>query len=261
MSEKPFAALRYDAMVVVGGWVPDLLLPRAEPGHIGSIDVDLALDVTKLSNGRYAEMPKLLLDTGRYRIGSKAFQVVADVDLGDGEPAVAVEVEFLASSDVKLQKNRPKLVEEFRVLRFPACAVAFQDPTDLEIHGPMISGAANRVRLLVSSLSDFVIMKAHAIAGRDKPKDVYDLCFCLDRYPEGLEALAEDWRLRRGDPLVHGAVRILGDKFASVEHFGPQQLAVFYSDATADERAMHARRAYELVQELLRMLSETRRAP
>jgi hypothetical protein len=33
-----------DAIVVVGGWVPDLLMPNAVPEHIGSIDVDLALD-------------------------------------------------------------------------------------------------------------------------------------------------------------------------------------------------------------------------
>ena len=32
-----------DAIVIVGGWVPDLLLPHAEPEHIGSVDVDLAL--------------------------------------------------------------------------------------------------------------------------------------------------------------------------------------------------------------------------
>ena len=47
----------------------------------------------------------------------------------------------------------------------------------------MISGATNTVRLQVASLPDFIIMKAHALAGRDKPKDVYDLCYCLDEYP------------------------------------------------------------------------------
>ena len=47
----------------------------------------------------------------------------------------------------------------------------------------MISGAGNRVRLLVASLPDFVVMKAHSIGGRDKPKDVYDLCFFLASYP------------------------------------------------------------------------------
>src|SRR5262245_37444235 len=40
-----------DCMVVVGGWVPDLLVPEAERKHIGSIDVDLALDAEKLKDG------------------------------------------------------------------------------------------------------------------------------------------------------------------------------------------------------------------
>lgn len=91
-----------DAIVVVGGWVPDLLLPAAVPEHIGSIDVDLALDAAKLGDGRYAELLKVLLDTGRYAQGEKDFQLVTIVDLGDGEAPVRVEVEFLAPADVKL---------------------------------------------------------------------------------------------------------------------------------------------------------------
>ena len=85
-----------DCLVVVGGWTPDLLLPDAGEPHIGSIDVDLALDATKLDKGRYAELLKLLLDTKRYRKGAKDFQLVVDVDLKDGEMPVQVDVEFLA---------------------------------------------------------------------------------------------------------------------------------------------------------------------
>ena len=43
-----------DCLVVVGGWTPDLLLPDADEPHVGSIDVDLALDAAKLNDGRYA---------------------------------------------------------------------------------------------------------------------------------------------------------------------------------------------------------------
>ena len=179
-----------DAMVVVGGWVPDLLFPTADPKHVGSIDVDLALDAVKLGDGRYAELLKLLLDTGRYDKGDKDFQLVTTVDLGDGEVPVRVEVEFLASSDVKLKKNHPKLVEGFRVLAFPACAAAFEQPESIEFEGQMISGATNTVRLQVASLPDFIIMKAHALAGRDKPKDVYDLCYCLDEYPDAIAVVS-----------------------------------------------------------------------
>jgi hypothetical protein len=37
-------------------------------------------------------------------------------------------------------------------------------------------------------------MKAHAVGGRDKPKDVYDLCYCLDEYPDAIAIVARDWR-------------------------------------------------------------------
>jgi hypothetical protein len=244
----------HDSMVVVGGWVPDLLIPGEEPQHIGSIDVDIALDAEKLNDGRYAELVNLLLDTRRYRKGGKAFQLVTEVAMDDGEPPVAVDLEFLASSDIKLRKNQPKLVDDFRVLQFPACAAAFESPIDTEIKGQMISGAENSVRLRVAALSDFIVMKAHAIRGRDKPKDVYDLCYCLDAYPGGIESLAADWRRRKGTPLVDLAVEILREKFKTVEHYGPRQLAIFHDARDADDGPMHARRAYELVQKLLRLL-------
>ena len=244
----------HDAIVVVGGWVPDLLLPAADPAHVGSIDVDLALDAGKLSGGRYAELVKLLLETRRYRQGEKAFQLVIDIDLKDGEPPVQVEVELLASSNMSLEKHHPKLVENFRVLQFPAFAAAFYAPVDTKIVGSMASGASNTVHLMVASLSALIVMKAHAVNGRDKPKDVYDLCYCLDQYPGGLATLAADWQARRGDPLVDGAIRILRDKFTTVDAYGPQQLAVFHDPLDDDERAAYARRAFELVQALLRLL-------
>jgi hypothetical protein len=180
--------------------------------------------------------------------------LVSTVDLGDGDPSVRVEVEFLASDDVVLKKNRPKLIEGFRVLRFPAFAAAFVSPVSIAFSGPMISGTANTVHLRVASLQDFLIMKAHAIGGRDKPKDVYDLCYCLDQFPSAIEVVAANWRAKQDDVLVAGAVAILKEKFQSVNHYGPQQLAVFHSGGSPDEGEMHARRAYELVQKLLSLL-------
>jgi predicted nucleotidyltransferase component of viral defense system len=179
---------------------------------------------------------------------------VTTVDLHDGEVVLKVEVEFLAPADVKLKKNHPKLVEGFRVLQFPACAAAFGHPESIELEGLMISGAPNTVRLQVASLPDFIIMKAHALEGRDKPKDVYDLCYCLDEYPDATLVVAADWRSRHEDSLVRGAIGILREKFETVDHYGPQQLAIFHDSTDDDERAMYARRAFELVQKLLSRL-------
>jgi hypothetical protein len=161
-----------DAIVVVGGWVPDLIVPAPQTEHVGSIDVDLALDAQKLADGRYAELLRLLFDTGRYGRGEKTFQLVT----------------------------------------------------------------------------------AHAINGRDKPKDVYDLCFCLDEFPNAINVVADDWRSRPEDALVVQAIRILHEKCSSVDHYGPRRLALFHDSSDPDERAMQSRRAFELVQKLLSLL-------
>jgi len=97
-------------------------------------------------------------------------------------------------------------------------------------------------------------MKAHALAGRDKPKDGYDFCYCLEHFPGGREKLATAWRDRRKEKHVVTAIAILREKFESVSAFGPQQLVEFHNSSNPEEQAMQARRAYELVREFLNMI-------
>ena len=49
--------------------------------------------------------------------------------------------------------------------------------------------------------------------------------------------MAGNWRSRRDDPLIGAAIDILGEKFKTVDHYGPQQLAIFYDAANDDEIA------------------------
>ena len=85
--------------------MPDLLLTGTEEPHVGSIDVDLALDAARLQGGRYAELIRLLLQTRRYRQGGKTFQLLIDVDLGDGGRPLQVPVEFLSPKGVRLKRT------------------------------------------------------------------------------------------------------------------------------------------------------------
>jgi hypothetical protein len=216
--------------------------------------VDLALDAARLNEGRYAELLKLLLETRRYRKGEKEFQFVVEVDLKDGEKPVQVEVEFLVPKEVKLNKNKPKLLPDFRVLQADGCGAAFHAPVEQSISGRNVRGARNTVRLRVASLADFLVMKAHAIAGRDKPKDSYDLCYCLEHFPAGMVKLAADWKERVVEKDVAQALKLLREKFATVESFGPQQVVEFHNSWSSEEQEMHARRAYELVQRFLELI-------
>lgn len=51
-----------DKLAVVGGWVPELTFPHE--GHVGSLDVDLALDPRKLKSLAYESIRKKLVDSG-----------------------------------------------------------------------------------------------------------------------------------------------------------------------------------------------------
>ncbi len=244
-----------DCMVVIGGWVPDLLLPNVQERHVGSIDVDIALDAAKLNDGRYAALLKLLLATKRYKSGDKEFQWVVDVDLQDDQPPVRVPVEFLAPKEVRLKKNRPKLIPGFRVLRTDACRVAFHAPKEMAVSGKTaLRGAKNTVYLRIASLSDFLVMKAHALRGREKPKDSYDICYVLDHAPGGIEAFARDWRDRLAEKDVREAIEILGMKFEDVESYGPKQLVEFHDAMDVETQLMQARRAFEVVQKFLKKI-------
>ena len=243
-----------DCIVLVGGWIPDLLIPESEEPHVGSIDVDFALDAAKLNSKRYAELLNLLLDTRRYRRGEKDFQLVVDVDLGDGEPAVQVQVEFMAPTGVNMKKHKPRLVPGFRVLQTDGCGVAFNAPVEKEIKGKDVLGAENTVRMEVVSMSDFLVMKSLAIGGRDKPKDSYDLCYCLDHSPNGFSSVAADWKSRLKDSNVSKAVSILEEKFSTVDSFGPSRVVEFHNSSAPEERDRQARRAFELVSRFLELI-------
>jgi hypothetical protein len=216
---------------------------------VGSIDVDLALDAEKLDDGRYADLLGLLLGTKRYRQGPKPFQLHTVVDLKDGQKPVIVEVDFLAARELRLRGRQR--IKKFRVQQADGCAAAFRAPEQIAVSGAMIDGVNNTVQVRVASLPDFLVMKCHALAGRDKPKDAYDIVYCLDHVSGGPEAIASVWRTIARQPDVIAATRILREKFASVDSFGPQRAATFRNTANEQEQAMAARRAYELVQSFL----------
>ena len=245
-----------DCFVIVGGWIPELLIPQNEETHVGSIDVDIALNIKRLNDGRYADLLKSLLNTKRYRQSEQPFRLVAEVDLEDGGPPIQVDIDFLKPPHPRTQKNNPKLTRGFRPLDATGCQAAFENPQRIDISGRMIKGQCNKVTHAVSSIADFLIMKSYALANRDKPKDAYDICYCLDYYPDGIGELALNWRRRKENKDVSNSIKILEEKFSAVDAYGPQQVVEFHNSPHPEERDAQARRAYELVQEFLRQVQQ-----
>ena len=222
-----------ECVVVVGGWVPDLLLRDTTEQHVKSIDVDLALDAAKLTDGRYAGLLTLLVDSRRYERSEKPFQLFINVDLGDGQKSIRVDVDFLAPVEFKLRAQRPKMIEGFRVQQADGCGTAFRAPEAIIVEGRMVNGALNSVELRVAALPDFLVMKCYALRGRDKPKDAYDICFCLDQVADGGAAIAAVWTAQKQDKVVVEALGVLRSKFRTADDYGPRQVVEFHQSADA----------------------------
>lgn len=163
-------------VVVVGGWVPELLLANPEAPHTGSIDIDLALDHRRLREEGYRTIRDLLLGVG-YRQGSQPSIFLRDVPTG--EASVIVEVHLLSGEYGGTGRRR-------RHQKMPGIQAR-------KARG----GEKDSVVVLVASIVPFLVMKGMALADRLKERAL----LCRDAF-ERVGAMLERVR-RTGRNLYH----------------------------------------------------------
>jgi len=242
-----------DDIVVVGGWVPQLILPAGPVHHVGSIDVDLALNHRTLRDAGYATIQALLLRRGYEQDPRQPFIFHRTVVV-NGNP-IKVEVDLLAGEyEGTGRKHRTQPVHEGRARKARGCDLAFDLYIETEIEGELPQGGKDQARIRVSSVVAFLVMKGMALNDRLKEKDAWDICFTVTNYPGGLDVLAEEFRPHLGNRLVQEGMRKIAEKFASPDHMGPKFVADFEDIQDQDARAIRTRDAYERVNHLLSML-------
>ena len=217
--------------VVVGGAVPWLLLDNDAMRHVGTVDVDLGLDAEALGDGDYARLVDVLKEHGYAQDEARReFQLVRRVPAPDGGPPIDVVVDFLMPEGVEIAKNRPPLIDGFRVIRASGAGLALQSYETVEIRGEMPGGATNRVKIAVASIPALLAMKGFALDGRYKQKDAYDVYYCVRNFPGGADALAEACRpfLKHEDAAGYEHIN---SKFESVNSLGPSCVRRFVEES------------------------------
>jgi len=232
-------------IVVVGGWVPEILFGKKGAPHVGSIDVDLALDHKKLRDEGYRTIRELLLNRG-YREGDQPFVFERTVDVRGTE--VVVGVDFLAGEyEGTGKKHRHQKIEEqgIRPRKARGCDIVFEDPKEETIEGELPGGGKDSVKVRVASIVPFLVMKGMAIEDRLKEKDFWDIYYCIKNYPGGVDALAQEFEPHMRHALVKEGLGKIAKKFASEKHVGPKSVADFEELEDAEEREILERDAYE----------------
>ena len=242
-----------DDIVVVGGWVPHLILPTGTAPHVGSIDVDLAVNHRNLREAGYATIQALLSRRGYEQDPRQPFIYHRTVVVNGN--AIKVEVDFLAGEyEGSGAKHRTQPVHEGRARKARGCDLAFDLYVETNIEGELPEGGREQARIRVSSAVAFLVMKGMALHDRLKEKDAWDIYFTLIHYPGDLDALAQEIRPHLHHGLVQEGLRKIAEKFTSPDHMGPRFVADFEDIQDRDERAIRMRDAYERVSHLLRDL-------
>lgn len=241
----------HDNTVLVGGWVPELLFPSAEPKHVGSLDVDLALDHRKLTDAGYATIRELLLGCG-YEQDPQRQPFIFQRRVPAGGRDIVVEVDLLAGEYGGTgRSHRTQNVQGVRPRKARGCDLALDMAVEVQLTGTLPSGAEDTATIRVASLVPFFVMKGMALDGRLKEKDPYDLYFCVKQYPGSIDGLASEFRPHITHGLVQEGLRKIAGKFESTRAYGPTAVADFLEITDEEERELIRRDAYEQINALL----------
>jgi len=217
---------------VVGGAVPWLLLDNEEMPHVGTLDVDLSLDAEALGDGEYTVLVEALMGHGyQQREQLRRFQLVRAVPASDDGGPINIIIDFLMPRHAAIIKNVPPIISEFAVQRADGADLALKFYQMVAIDGSMPAGGTNQVEVAICSIPALLAMKGHALNGRHKQKDSYDIYYCVRNYPDGVEALAEACRPLLAHENGLRGYRHIEQKFRNSGDYGPTCVRQFVQES------------------------------
>ncbi len=105
----------------------------------------------------------------------------------------------------------------------------------------------------VVAVVPYFIMKTAAL-GRGKAKDAYDIYFLIKHYHGGIKELASEFSEVRDKHIVKEMKDKLFEKFKTIEHAGPRDVADFMEIEEEEDRQIMLRDATEQVLALLEQI-------
>jgi len=227
---------------IVGGLVPSLIihssLGATDEPHVGTLDLDLGLQVTVLDRSQYQAIANRLRGAGfendRNDAGNPTRQRWVHSD--------GLTVDFLippASPESKAGSLQD-LESDFAAVITLGLDLAFQDYLELELVGNLPTGEEVSRPIWVCGPGAFLILKALAFRDRAEPKDAYDLHYVLLHWAGGIDEIVERICGLADSPQIETAIDFLKADFATIDSVGPGSIDRFVSGDTAENEDFRA---------------------
>src|SRR3989304_6386442 len=243
-----------DNIVIIGGWSPTFLLPQSSEPHIGSLDIDVALNFSRIPDDTYRTILETFLKRGYVQDKQQPFRFFRTVKV-EGRESIIVEIDLMAGEYGGTGKgHRTQKVQDVCARKARGCDLAFDSTVTVTIEGALPDGGRDRESFKVAGIVPFLVMKGMVMNERMKEKDAYDIYYCVEHFPGGVESLALEFNSFRKNKLLLEGLGKIRTKFASVEHIGPRWVADFLEVTEKEDRNIIVRRAYEKLNEILDLL-------
>jgi hypothetical protein len=229
-----------DDIVIVGGLVPSLIVDQATlrqdvDAHVGTMDLDVALQLALLDEGRYRKFTEGLRDAG-----------FAMDKNDDGNPtrqrwtitgSGTVTVDFLIPPS--REGDRPgklrDIQPDFAAIIAPGLRCAFRDRQRVTVRGRTLFGEKAERDVWVCGAGAYVVLKALAFDSRGENKDAYDLFYIVRNYGAGVEDVVARLRPLLDDEEARKALDVLSRDFTDPDGVGPTRVAQFIAGKPDDE--------------------------
>ena len=252
-----------ESIVLVGGWVPYLLIQqygKKEFKHVGSIDIDLAIDPDSIDVEKYATMIELIEGRGYSNRLSKdgqniPFSYCKDIVSPWDSKKYSIHIDFLTTETEERAGHRHRRVQHDLPARMAAgCELAFTNKMWKTIDGELPDGGITRTEISMLDIPGCLGMKGVVLGERFKEKDAYDIYsvigYCLDNPGE----IAKRVKPHLSDPTMKAGIDIIKEKFRDIRAEGPAWVGYFLHPEDQDMKERAIARAYVKLKEFIEAL-------
>lgn len=231
--------------------------PDVDFQHVGSIDIDLAVDPGLLDEEAYTTMARLLSDRGYTLSEEEPFRWLRTVDDPTTGKPVDIQVDFLCPPLPRGQgwkRRYRELQRDLRAHTLPGCQIALRHCFPCAVSSVLPGDGLADVEIKMADVVSCLALKGLVLAERLRGKDAYDVYAICGYHSGGPSAVASLLRPHLSDPTLSVGLQAIREKFRTLDTEGPFSVADFLARDDPARHDFHRRDAYETVAEVLRLL-------
>jgi len=251
-----------DAMVLIGGWVPYLLLQQHQSRdnpfrHVGSLDSDWVIDPGKIDENEYETIVKTLRRRGFVKSKEIKFRLTKGFPVPGKSTVLEVAVDLLTRAPPTrpdTQKRHRRVQPDLEARAADWADVALSHSCDMTLTGELPSRGRVPLEIRMADAVGLVGTKGLALGRRFEEKDNYDLYAVIANYGEGPVEVASLMKPFAREPSLLPSLEKIRSWYADINAAGPASVGDFFDREAGDARLRRIRDAFEVLDRFLREL-------